>query len=696
MLSAGRVMFGRDGRPSRVLGSTLDITERKQAEQRLRQNEERLRLAVTVTGLGTWDHDLASGERTWSEAARSLLGLPPDIPATRELLRRLIHPDDEPPTARAYAAALDPDSGGIYQHAFRIRRYDDGAERWLALDGRVSFDDARRPTRALGVVRDVTEAKNAEARLREENQGLEARVALRTQELESANRALAAERARLWAVLEQLPLGILVVSPSGRLVFQNAAAHRMTGRDLSAVRERRDFNQIGAVHPDGTPLEAEEYALAQAIRSGSVTIRKLQSFATGDGRRAMFEVSSAPVLGPTGAIELGVVAFEDVSSRLDAEEALRRAQRLEAVGQLTGGVAHDFNNLLTVILGTLELLSRQVHGVRAIRLVENAARAADRGAKLTAQLLAFARKQRLQMEPVNVEKLVRSMAMLLRGTLGGTIEIDLSHSPDLWPALADPTQLELLVLNLAINARDAMPEGGRLTIASENVTVGRGSRPEDPPPGNFVALTIADTGIGMPPSVLARAFEPFFTTKEVGKGSGLGLAQVLGVAQQLGGGARIRSRHGIGTEVTVYLPQARSRDEHRPAASASVASGKSSLAGLSVLLVDDDADVRETTAELLHELGAAVVLASTGIEAIERVDSHFDAVVLDFGMPLMTGAECAEHIRQLYPKLPLLLMTGHTDDLVMPAFCSVLRKPFPASALAKAIRAAIDANRSPP
>ncbi len=673
-------------------GHGLAVELHDTTDQRL--EEERLKLALEAIDLGTWDHDLESGERAWSTAARSMLGFPSDLPASREMLRRLIHPEDELATARAYAAAFDPDSGGTYRHSFRVRRYDNGAERWLALDGRILFDAARRPVRALGIVRDVTDAKHAEAQLQQEKQGLQTREAQRTHELENANRALAAERARLWAVLEQLPFGVMVVSPAGGLVFQNAAAHRMTGRDLSHVRRLRDFTDIGAVHPDGTPLEADDYALARAIRSGAVTSRKLQPFATGDGRHVTLEVSAAPVRGPTGLIELGVVALEDVSSRLDAEEALRRAQRLEAVGQLTGGVAHDFNNLLTAILGTLELLARRVSEPGTSRLVENAARAADRGAKLTAQLLAFARKQRLQTQPIDVDRLIRSMAMLLRGTLGGTIEVELPRAPVLWPALADLTQLELLVLNLAINARDAMPEGGRLTIVAENVTVGRGSRPEDPPPGNFVALTIADTGIGMPPAVLARAFEPFFTTKEVGKGSGLGLAQVLGVAQQLGGGVRITSRPGSGTQVIVYLPQARAADEP-PAAQAASAENRS-LAGLSILLADDDADVRETTAELLQELGVAVVLAGNGIEAIERVASHFDAVILDFGMPRMSGGECAEHIRQLYPNLPVLLVTGHSDDLVAPAFCSVLRKPFPAAALARAVRAAIDDHPLPP
>ncbi len=687
ILSTGRAIFGPTGQCERIVGTKLDITARKRAERQVEQDAERLRLALAATGLGTWDHDVATNVRTWSGAARRLLGLPPDLPASRDLLGRLIHPEDEAGVARAYAAALDPASGGECRHAFRVRRYDDGAERWLAIDGRVMFDDAGRPVRTLGVVRDVTEAQRAETSLRRANESLEARVAQRTEELEIANRALAAERARLWAVLEQLPIGALVVAPAGRVVFQNAAARRMMGRDMSSVREWRDFAGAGAIHPDGGPLSPSEYALVRAVRDGVATFRKLQPFETGDGKRVTFEVSAAPVRGAGGAIELGVLAFEDVTARLEAEEALRRAQRLEAVGQLTGGVAHDFNNLLTAILGNLEILAPRVTEPRDLRLLENAARAADRGARLTAQLLAFARKQRLQTRTVQVDALVQSMAGLLRSTLGGTVEVLLPAPPvRLWPALADPTQLELVVLNLAINARDAMPEGGRLTIALGNVTLGCGTRPEDPPPGNFVALTVTDTGTGMGPAVLERAFEPFFTTKEVGRGSGLGLAQVLGVAQQHGGGVRIASRAGIGTSVTVYLPQAHGVE---PAVEAAAAASGGSLAGLSILLADDDADVREITGDLLQEMGASVVPAGNGVEAIERVDSHFSAVVLDFAMPVMTGAECAQHIRQLYPRLPILLVTGHGDATVEPGPFAVLRKPFNAGSLAQAILGAL-------
>jgi PAS domain S-box-containing protein len=692
LLARGRAIFDRNRAPVRMLGTVLDITELKLAEQQLQQNEERLRLAVSATGLGTWDHDVATGRRTWSGAARELLGLPPDIEPSRELLSGLIHPEDEPRTDEQYRRAFERERGGEYQNEFRIRRYDNGEERWLSLHGRVLFDASGRATRALGIVRDVTEEKRTEATLRQLNETLEARVAQRTGELEQANQELSAERTRLGAILQQLPFGVVVATRAGAVVFQNVAAREMMGRDMSGVRQWRDFAGMGAISAEGQPLDATEYALVRAVRDGVMTQRKLQPFIPGEGRVSTFEVSAAPVRDAAGEIVLGVVALEDVTGRLEAEEALRRAQRMEAIGQLTGGVAHDFNNLLTAILGNLEILGRRVTEPRILRLAENAMRAADRGAKLTGQLLAFARKARLQTQPVDVNQLVRSMATLLQSTLGGTVQVDIEPAPDLRQALADPTQLELVVLNLAINARDAMPEGGRLTIRTENATILRPSRPEDPPPGNFVTLTVTDAGMGMAPDVLARVFEPFFTTKEVGKGSGLGLPQVLGVAQQLGGGVRIASRPGAGTSVTVYLPQARAEDAN--AAKTAEEGGLSSLSGLSLLLVEDDPDVREITADLLQELGASVVLAASGVEALERVDSHFDAVLLDFAMPQMNGAELAGHIRRLYAGLPLLLVTGHSDDLLLPDAVAVLRKPFQAADLALAIRRAIAASRT--
>jgi signal transduction histidine kinase len=248
---------------------------------------------------------------------------------------------------------------------------------------------------------------------------------------------------------------------------------------------------------------------------------------------------------------------EEMEERRRAEEQLARAQRLEAIGQLTGGVAHDFNNLLQAVIGNLDLLRRRIFDPPAIRMIDHALQAAERGAKLTGQLLAFSRRQQLRPGSVDANALVSGLSEMLRSLLGGTIVLETDLAEDLWPTLADTTQLELMILNLVINARDAMPDGGRITIRTRNVLRQKPERPEEPEPGEYIELTVLDDGNGIQPEVLARVFEPFFTTKPIGKGSGLGLSQVLGLAQQHGGGVAIDSAPGRGTEVRLYLPRAR-------------------------------------------------------------------------------------------------------------------------------------------
>ncbi len=246
----------------------------------------------------------------------------------------------------------------------------------------------------------------------------------------------------------------------------------------------------------------------------------------------------------------------EIDERRRAEDQLARVQRMDAVGQLSGGIAHDFNNLLQAVIGNIDLAKGRATDPRMLKFLGQALAAAERGAKLTAQLLAFSRRQRLVPAAVDVNALVRGLTDMLRSTIGVPVGIEIALSDDLWPALADATQLELVVINLAINARDAMPGGGTIAIATHNVTLGAPARPEEPQPGDYVALAVADTGTGIVPEVLARVFEPFFTTKEIGKGSGLGLSQVLGLTQQLGGGVRIDSEPGRGTTVRVYLRRA--------------------------------------------------------------------------------------------------------------------------------------------
>ena len=381
----------------------------------------------------------------------------------------------------------------------------------------------------------------------------------------------------------------------------------------------------------------------------------------------------------------------EIEERRRAERELAHAQRLEAVGQLTGGIAHDFNNLLMVVQGSLEMLARAVSDTATKTMVSRAMAAAERGAKLTGQLLAFSRQQRLELRAFDVNDVIEGMIELMQRTLGAAIRIETTLAAEVWPAVADPTQLELMILNLAINARDAMPCGGSLTIETSNQELGAPERPEHPPPGRYVAVAVTDSGSGMEPEVLARAFEPFFTTKEVGKGSGLGLSQVLGVAQQLGGGVAIASRPRGGTTVRVFLPRASAAAA--PPAPATLP-GAEVLRGLRVLLVDDDDEVRAVAQGLLAEHGAVVIAAASGDDALDVLPEigRLDIALLDLAMPGLTGVELAQELRHRRPALPILLMTGYNEQVELAreiktgtAVDGLLQKPFRASELARAM-----------
>jgi signal transduction histidine kinase len=359
---------------------------------------------------------------------------------------------------------------------------------------------------------------------------------------------------------------------------------------------------------------------------------------------------------------------EQIAERERVEDALRLAQRLEAVGQLTSGVAHDFNNLLTVIAGNIEFLERAVTDERSKRRLDMMRGAAARGANLTAQLLAFSRRQRLEPTPVSLNTTVVSMRDLLQSSIGGAIQIETTLQDGLWPALVDATQIELVILNLAINARDAMAVGGRLTIETANVTVtGAPTRPEQPQPGEYVMISVSDTGTGMPPEVLARVFEPFFTTKETGKGSGLGLAQVYGFVKQSGGGIRVDTTLGEGTSFKVYLPRVESAAAPVSIPSTDRAHARPPGGKPVLLVVDDDEGVREVTATRLAEAGYAVREAASGLQALAMLDgdSCVDLVVLDFAMPGMNGAEAAAEIRKRWPAMPVLFVTGFADTAAL-------------------------------
>ncbi len=390
--------------------------------------------------------------------------------------------------------------------------------------------------------------------------------------------------------------------------------------------------------------------------------------------------------------------LSQIEERERVESTLRQMQRLEAVGQLTSGVAHDFNNLLTVVLGNVEFLERGLaeHGIdgRLRQRLGYMRAAAERGAKLTDQLLSFSRRQRLEPRSLDLNVAVVGMRDLLHSTMGGSIRIETELSPELWLALVDPTQLELAILNLAINARDAMEVGGTLRVATRNTTLGAPSGAEDPPGGDYVAVCVSDTGHGMAEEIRARVFEPFFTTKEIGKGSGLGLSQVLGFAKQSGGGVRIDSHPKQGTAVHIYLPRAEATMQ-LPAVPVRREGSPTTFRGASILLVDDDNAVREVTRAMLHDLGYRVLEAGSGGAALDLIDrTHsLDLMIVDFAMPGMNGAEVARLGRTRRSNLPVLFITGFAERVGIEGIAEahLLRKPFAQDELATRVRLALAA-----
>jgi signal transduction histidine kinase len=380
---------------------------------------------------------------------------------------------------------------------------------------------------------------------------------------------------------------------------------------------------------------------------------------------------------------------EEMEERSRVEAQLLQAQKMEAVGQLTGGTAHDFNNLLTSVLGNLELVLPKIADEEARKLIANAVRSAERGATLTAQLLAFARKQDLRVRALDLNRLVNEADDLLVRALDPTIRLTQVLAPNLLPAIADPTQLELVLLNLAINARDAMPLGGTLRVETRNAPAGEAGRPADLGEiGDCVALAVSDNGSGMSEEIKARVFEPFFTTKEVGKGSGLGLSMVYGVAKQLGGTVTIDSTVGHGTCITVYLPCAAAASAEQPTVPVRPgAASRAPTAGARILLVDDDLDVREVAAATLKSLGYAVVQADGGRAALTLIDTGeaFDLLMTDLAMPHMRGADLAVEVRHRRPDLPVLVITGYGDPGTLHGYDAVLRKPFKGAELAAKI-----------
>ncbi len=490
-------------------------------------------------------------------------------------------------------------------------------------------------------------------------------------------------------LVDMSPDGILVVSRR-RLVFANPAALRILG--AKSADEVIGKPAVAVVRSDLRLLATQ--SVTGVVRDGTVHPQIELVLVGVDGRVFEVEISACPFeyQGEDAVLAL----FRDITGRKALEAQLREAQKLKSLGQLTGGIAHDFNNLLAVIMGNADLLLDRLGNDD--ELAQEILRSAQRGAELTQQLLAYSRNQPLRPKSLDLDDLVSGMAAILARTLGETIQIDIQPTPDLWPAEADPGQVENALLNLALNARDAMPGGGRLSIETANVHIDPEQLTAEPDalPGDYVMLAVTDDGTGIASGIIDQVFEPFFTTKDVGAGSGLGLSMVYGFAKQTGGHAAVYSQEGQGTTLRLYLPRARDgvAQAAAPADDDRIPLGR----GETILVLEDDPSVRDLTVTMMKKLGYRVLQADSGGAALRVLAAHpeLEFLLSDVVLPGgMSGPALAAKARISHPRLKVLFMSGYTEKAIqdrgeLPANAPLIGKPFRKASLARKVREVLD------
>jgi PAS domain S-box-containing protein len=515
-------------------------------------------------------------------------------------------------------------------------------------------------------------------------------------ERERAADLLRGQKMTLDATIASMADAVLVADHNRKIIVANPAAKALFGDRQDVGSE--DWQRINQRFlPDGvTPFPPHEAPMARALAGESVENVEIVLRRVGSDKCVHLIANGRPLHDPTGAPEGAVMVYRDVTEAKETERLLRQSQKMDAIGQLTGGIAHDFNNILTVIIGMTEILGEELVGDPKIgSIAKTISQAADRGAELTQRLLAFARKQPLRPREADVNALIIDATSLLRAALGEQIEIESLLDENAVHALVDMPQLTTALLNLAVNARDAMPDGGRLTLETGNVLLDRNSidAREEVRPGRYVMIAVTDNGAGIPASIQDKVFEPFFTTKAVGKGTGLGLSMVYGFVKQSGGHVSIDSEEGRGTSIKIYLPQAPAQTGN-PAATqpAGSAGGRETI-----LVVEDDALVRKYVTAQLESLGYRTLEAANGTDALAIVDSDvgFELLFTDVIMPgAMNGRALAEQAVQRRPALKVLFTSGYTENAILnngclPAGVLLLPKPYRKAALAQMVRQAV-------
>lgn len=646
-------------------GFTTDVTERRRAEEALRESEALLNRTQKMAHIGSWRLDLEKGGLYWSDEVYRIFGIEPQaFAATYEAFVERLHPDDRQAVDAAYRRAVK--NKEPYDIVHRILR-PDGEIRIVHEKSEDITDASGRVVLSIGMVHDVTESKRAEEALRESAE-------------------------KLQAIVDNLGIGIALISPNMEVLEMN--------------RQLREW--FPQVNPGDRPIcylafndppreGVCHYCPAQLTLKDGLLHEAITETPQGGGIRN-YRILSSAIRDAEGKIAGAIEIVEDISDRQQLEAQLHQAQKMEAVGRLAGGVAHDFNNMLSVILGYTDIILSKLTPVDPLyKDMKEIRGAAERSANLTRQLLAFSRRQTIAPEVIDLNQQLKAMGRLLHRILGEDIQMEFLLSPDLWPIRMDPAQIDQIVANLAVNSRDAMPDGGWLSLETANVVLDEAycSRHIGFKPGMYVLLAVSDSGCGMDKKTLEHIFEPFFTTKGPGKGTGLGLATVYGIVKQNNGFINVYSEPGQGTTLKVYIPMHVGGEE-----ASRIAVGEKGPAGgtETILLAEDEEQLRRLVKTILERSGYTVIDAAGPGEAIVACEKHSSDIHLlltDVVMPAMNGSELEHRIRNLRPNIKALFMSGYTSNAiahhgVLDRGVHFLQKPFTREMLLKKVRKVLD------
>jgi PAS domain S-box-containing protein len=664
------------GEPLFIINFYQDITAHKQLEEALVRSEERLLNAQRIADIGNWEWNIPGDEFQWSDQIYRTFGhTAKSFGNSYGDFLSLVHPSDRDLVKEAMSKAVEDRTPCSFDH--RIIR-PDGAVRILHEEAEVSGEEGGTVYSISGTAQDITAVRETQRALEDKSRLLEAIFENMAQGVAvfDTDQVLVAVNEQFSKIVE-FPPGVIVTGMNREEIVRYRAAQGLLGE---------------GVDEDIIAARMESVRLGETRRNERVSP---------SGRTYIYERRPMPSGGT-------IMTVTDVTERREAEEHFRQAQKMEAIGELTSGVAHDFNNLLTAVMGNLQLIERKLgDDLRMKRQLGTALRASEKCADLTRRLLAFSRRQILAPKVLTVNELVDQLSELLRGTLGGRIDFTVSLDDGLWNCEADPGQLESAIVNIVLNARDAMPDGGQLSVCTRNVHVEEMRRgvPDNVPVGDYMCLSIADSGAGMTPEVLDKAVEPFFTTRGLRAGSGLGLSMVYGFIKQSGGCILFDTLEGKGTVVNMYLPrvenakQKEAKNEHRlMATDINRGDDEPSAQGEKVLVVEDEPYVLQLTLEMLDELGYETVQAATGEEALSTLGHNQDIDILlsDVVLPHgMNGVEIAERAQNMKPDLKVLFMSGFTRDILAQQNDAgegvhLINKPFEIAALARKLREVLD------